>query len=158
MQHLQKTRGCGHPSRSAIPLTSPTFAPHGLHSRPPVIVRRACLFRLTSLRPCFLVSSLIVTVTKITSPQLVQIQHLQTVTPVTPLECAFTKTAGCHSLFLLSFHSSRKECFTTPLHLRGSAHFLETAGCRPTLAIPELIRLRQGLQATDWASSPKLTV
>src|SRR5712664_3440781 len=129
MQHLQKTRGCGHPSRPGIPLTSPTFAPHGLHSRPPVIVRRSCLFRLTSLRPCFLVSSLIVTVTKITSPQLLQIQHLQTVTPVTPLECAFTKTAGCHSLFLLSFHSLHQECFTTRFYSESSALFPKTAGC-----------------------------
>src|SRR5216684_8768703 len=120
MQHLQKTRGCGHPSRSGIPLTSPTFAPHGLHSRPPVIVRRSCFFRLTSLPPCFLVSSLIVTVTKITSPQLLQIQHLQSVTPVGPLECAFTKTAGCHSLFLPSFRFSLSSLAATLMDLPAS--------------------------------------
>src|SRR5258708_26543252 len=39
-------------------------------------------------------------VTKNSSPQLLSNQHFQTVTPVSPLECAFTKTAGCHPLFL----------------------------------------------------------
>src|SRR6267378_5810796 len=43
------------------------------------------------------------TVTKIPSPQLLWIQHLQTVTPVTPLDSAFTKTAGCHILQAKNF-------------------------------------------------------
>src|SRR6266436_7444287 len=38
-------------------------------------------------------------VTKNLSPQLLYFPHLQTVTPVTPLESALTQTAGCHSPF-----------------------------------------------------------
>src|SRR5713226_137457 len=39
-------------------------------------------------------------VTKTASPQVLYNPHLQTVTPVTPLESALTQTAGCHPLFL----------------------------------------------------------
>src|SRR6266851_6091164 len=68
-------------------------------------------------------------VTKNPSPQVLWNPHLQTVTPVSPLESAFTKTAGCHSLFLPSFRSFHKDCFTTLFLSMGSALFLKTAGC-----------------------------
>src|SRR5882762_1813187 len=40
----------------------------------------------------------------------------------------FARTAGCHSLFLHSFRSWRKECFTTLSESIGSALFLKNAG------------------------------
>jgi hypothetical protein len=79
-------------------------------------------------------------VTKNLSLQVLWNPYLQTVTPATPLECAFTKTAGCHSLnhphsssftlafFALaarSFRSLHKECFTTLLRSNASALFLK---------------------------------
>src|SRR6266851_3979924 len=36
-----------------------------------------------------------------------------------------------NALFIRSFRSLLKECFTTPLHSRGSALFLKTAGVYP---------------------------
>jgi hypothetical protein len=78
-------------------------------------------------------------VTKNPSPQPLQNQQLQTVTPATPLESAFTKTAGCHPLFLPSFRSLRKERSTTSLQSKGCALFLKTAGCPPTLPILERV-------------------
>ena len=62
-------------------------------------------------------------VTKIPSPQLLYFPHLQTVTPVTPLESALTQTAGCHSLFLPSFRSLLKERFTSLSLSRSCALF-----------------------------------
>jgi hypothetical protein len=79
-------------------------------------------------------------VTKNLSLQVLWNPYLQTVTPATPLECAFTKIAGCHSLnhphsssftlafFALaarSFRSLHKECFTTLLQSNASALFLK---------------------------------
>src|SRR5260370_15575584 len=137
MQHLQKTRGWGYSSHSGTPPLPPTLAAHGWHSPRPAMALLSCLFLLTSLHPCFFTSSLIVTVTEIPSPQLLWIQHscpersraVQTVTPITPLQCTLTKTAGCHSLFLLSFHSLHQERFTTRFYSESSALFLKTAGC-----------------------------
>src|SRR5258708_35133346 len=41
-------------------------------------------------------------------------------TSVSPLECAFTKTAGCHSLFLPSFRFSLSSLAATLMHLPAS--------------------------------------
>jgi len=43
-----------------------------------------------------------------------------------------------NALFIRSFRSLLKECFTTLLHSQGSALFLKTAGCTPTLPFLEL--------------------
>ncbi len=90
-----------------------------------------------------------VTVTKNPSPQTLQNQQLQTVTPATPLESAFTKTAGSHpssqesfsflaALFLFSFHSLHQERFATLFPSKGSALFLKIAGCMGFLPLLEL--------------------
>jgi len=67
-------------------------------------------------------------VTKNPSPQVLWNPHLQTVTPVSPLESAFTKNAGCHSLFLPLFSLFAPEWFTTLLQSERSTFSLRTAG------------------------------
>ena len=92
-------------------------------------------------------------VTKNRSPQPLQNQQLQTVTPATPLESAFTKTAGCHVLFLPSFRPLRKERLTTSLQSKGYALFLKTAGCTPRLPFLERGRSERSRGATHFHSS-----
>jgi hypothetical protein len=92
-------------------------------------------------------------VTKNPSPQPLQNQQLQTVTPATPLESAFTKTAGCHVLFLPCFRPLCKEGLTTSLQSKGCALFLKTAGCTPRLPILERGRSERSRGATHFHSS-----
>src|SRR6266478_845155 len=69
--------------------------------------------------------------------------------PAIPLFATLTKTAGSHpssqrffsflaGLFLFSFHSLYQERFRTPFPPKGSALFLRTAGCHPTIPVLEL--------------------
>ena len=69
--------------------------------------------------------------------------------PAIPLFATLTKTAGSHpssqrffsflaGLFLFSFHSLYQKHFRTPSPPKGSALFLKTAGCHPTISILEL--------------------
>src|SRR6266851_4317432 len=69
--------------------------------------------------------------------------------PAIPLFGTLTKTAGSHpssqrffsflaGLFLFSFHSLYQKHFRTPSPPKGSALFLKTAGCHPTISILEL--------------------
>src|SRR5260370_20695055 len=93
-------------------------------------------------------------VTKIPSPQPLQNQQLQTVTLATPLESAFTKTAGRHLLFLPSFRPLCKERLTTSLQLKGYALFLKTAGRTPRLPFLERGRSERSRASTPSPSSP----
>src|SRR5258708_33532440 len=92
-------------------------------------------------------------VTKNRYPQPLQNQQLQTVTPATPLESAFTKTAGCLRLFLPSLRPLRKERLTPSLQSKGYALFLKTAGCPPRLPILERGRSERSRGATHFHSS-----
>jgi hypothetical protein len=69
-------------------------------------------------------------VTKIQSPQLLYILHLQTVTPVTPLESAFTKTAGWRPPFS---HSGT--------HLSPAGKESRTAGLASAVGLRALLLL-----------------
>ena len=98
-------------------------------------------------------------VTKNPSLQLLWNLHLQTVTPVSPLESAFTQTAGCrtpHPPFLPLYLLFRaKSAFANPLFSMRCALFqvpypvspllatlTKTAGCIPTIPILKLTTLR----------------
>ena len=104
-------------------------------------------------------------VTKNPSPQPLQNQQLQTVTPATPLESAFTKTAECHVLFLPSFRPLCKEGLTTSLQSKGIRTLSENSrvypkaslsGTRSLRAKPRrhsLPRLTSHLPAPTWSGS-----
>jgi hypothetical protein len=73
------------------------------------------------------------TVTKNPPPQLLYILHLQTVTPVNPLESAFAKTGGCH----LGLWKDYLKCVAISLnhsHLSGGSPDYRSLPCRSLIA------------------------
>ena len=93
--------------------------------------------------------------------------------PAIPLFATLTKTAGSHpssqrffsflaGLFLFSFHSLYQKHFRTPSPPKGSALFLKTAGCHPTISILELplcVRQPHSLSPIPYPLSiPRLVV
>ncbi len=61
------------------------------------------------------------------------------------------RTCQCfNALFIRSFRSLLKECFTTLLHSQGSTLFLKTAGVYPALPILELTVRRQQSRITSF--------
>src|SRR5713226_2359793 len=61
------------------------------------------------------------------------------------------RTCQCfNALFIRSFRSLLKECFTALLHSQGSTLFLKTAGVYPALPILELTVQRQQSRITSF--------